>query len=115
MNQTNFVAQLWTAELNPDERSLTWTQIVIGAFIAFVTTFLAPIMLNIAFGPERDTPRASRPSQSSLSHAEPVSKTPTVQPTHTREVVVKEVKDSQIWKDIHKAFQNCDRQAIGAA
>jgi len=115
VNQTNFVAQLWTAELNPDERSLTWTQIVIGAFIAFVTTFLAPIMLNIAFGPERDTPRASRPSQSSLSHAEPVSKTPTVQPTHTREVVVKEVKDSQIWKDIHKAFQNCDRQAIGAA
>lgn len=52
VNQVNFVAQIWTAELNPDEMSLTWTQIVIGAFIAFVTTFLAPIMLNIAFAPE---------------------------------------------------------------
>lgn len=61
VNQTNFVAQIWTAELNPDERSLTWTQIVIGAFIAFVTTFLAPIMLNIAFGPERQADARHQP------------------------------------------------------
>lgn len=58
VNQTNFVAQMWTANLNPDEMSLTWTQIIIGAFIAFVTTFLAPIMLNIAFGPETNRERA---------------------------------------------------------
>lgn len=57
VNQTHFVAQIWTAEISPDEMSLTWTQIVIGAFIAFVTTFLAPIMLNIAFGPEREGER----------------------------------------------------------
>ena len=54
----NFVAQIWTAELNPDEMSLTWTQIIIGAFIAFVTTFLAPIMLNIALGPDKTPARA---------------------------------------------------------
>lgn len=58
VNQTQFVSQIWTAELNPDEKALTWTQIVIGAFIAFVTTFLAPIMLNIAFGPETSRERA---------------------------------------------------------
>ena len=58
VNQTNFVAQMWTANLNPDEMSLTWTQIIIGAFIAFVTTFLAPIMLNIALGPDTTRERA---------------------------------------------------------
>jgi hypothetical protein len=63
VNQVNFVAQMWTAELNPDEMSLTWTQIIIGAFIAFVTTFLAPIMLNIAFGPETNSERAMTKTQ----------------------------------------------------
>jgi hypothetical protein len=63
VNQTNFVAQLATGTLNPDEMSLTWTQIIIGAFIAFVTTFLAPIMLNIAFGPETNSERAMTKTQ----------------------------------------------------
>jgi hypothetical protein len=66
VNQTNFVAQLWTAQLKPDEMSLTWTQIIIGAIIALVTTFLAPIMLNIALGPEKDAGRAMTKTQSDI-------------------------------------------------
>ena len=58
VNQVNFVAQIWTAELNPDEMSLTWTQIIIGAIIALVTTFLAPVMLAVALGPEAPKARA---------------------------------------------------------
>jgi hypothetical protein len=53
--QTNFVAQLATGSLDPDALSSNWTQIVIGAFIALVTTFLAPVMLSIAFGPATGT------------------------------------------------------------
>lgn len=83
VNQTNFVAQLWTAQLKPDEMSLTWTQIIIGAIIALVTTFLAPIMLNIAFGPEKDAGRAMTKTQADLeevyktfrSHAHDAAKT----------------------------------------
>jgi hypothetical protein len=55
VNQVNFVSQIWTGELSPDEMSMTWTQIAIGALLALVTTFLAPIMLHIALGPEKPT------------------------------------------------------------
>lgn len=49
--QTKFVSQLATFELNPDESALTWAQIAIGALLALVTTFLAPTMFAIAWGP----------------------------------------------------------------
>lgn len=49
--QTNFVSQIWTGSLEPDKASLTWTQIAIGALVALVSTFLAPVMFTIAFGP----------------------------------------------------------------
>lgn len=49
--QTRFVSQLATFELDPDEGALTWTQIGIGALLALVTTFLAPVLFSIAWGP----------------------------------------------------------------
>lgn len=49
--QTSFVAQLATLSLDPDRSALTWTQIGIGALLALVTTFLAPVMFSIAWGP----------------------------------------------------------------
>jgi hypothetical protein len=49
--QTSFVAQLVTQDLDPDRKSMTWTQIAIGFAIALVTTFLAPTMFSMALGP----------------------------------------------------------------
>lgn len=49
--QTSFVAQLATLQLDPGRSALTWTQIGIGAILALVTTFLAPAMFSIAWGP----------------------------------------------------------------
>lgn len=49
VNQTKFVSQLWTTSLEPGQDALTWTQIAIGALIALVTTFLAPVCYFMAF------------------------------------------------------------------
>jgi hypothetical protein len=49
VNQTRFVSQLATLELEPDQAAFTWSQIFIGAMIALVTTFLAPVCFFIAF------------------------------------------------------------------
>lgn len=50
VSQTKFVSQLATLELEPGKAALTWSQIAIGAMIALVTTFLAPVCYFIAFG-----------------------------------------------------------------
>jgi hypothetical protein len=50
--QTNFVAQLGTLSLDPDRSAQIWTQIGIGAMLALVTTFFAPTMFAIAWGPD---------------------------------------------------------------
>ena len=50
VNQTKFAAQLVTMDIAPSAEALNWTQIVIGAMIAFVTTFLAPTCFFIVFG-----------------------------------------------------------------
>lgn len=59
VNQTKFVGQLWTVSLEPDKSAMTWTQIAIGAAIALVTTFLAPVCFFMAFGGV-DAPKATR-------------------------------------------------------
>ena len=57
VNQTKFAAQLATLEIDPGNVALTWTQIAIGALIAFVTTFLAPVCFYIVFG-DQEAPSA---------------------------------------------------------
>jgi hypothetical protein len=49
VNQTNFAAQLWTANIEPDAEAREWTQIGIGFIISLVTTFLPACMWFIAF------------------------------------------------------------------
>ena len=53
VNQTKFAAQLATAEIEPTAEAMNWTQIIIGALIAFVTTFLAPTCFFIVFGDQK--------------------------------------------------------------
>lgn len=48
VNQTKFVSQLATLELDPGAAALTWAQIAIGFVVALVTTFLAPVCLYLA-------------------------------------------------------------------
>lgn len=69
VNQTKFVGQLFTVSLEPGKEAMTWTQIGIGALIAMVTTFLAPLCFFMAFGDQpqgQHNPGAS--VQSSLSN-----------------------------------------------
>jgi hypothetical protein len=49
LNQTKFVGQIWSASLNPDDETLNWTKILLGAMIATITTFLAPTFIYLAF------------------------------------------------------------------
>jgi hypothetical protein len=49
VNQTKFLAQIATFDLEPEGAPMVWTQNGIGALIALVTTFLGPFCYFIAF------------------------------------------------------------------
>lgn len=46
--QTEFVSQLATRDLKPSIEAKTWTNIVIGALVSLITTFLAPLCFFLA-------------------------------------------------------------------
>jgi hypothetical protein len=50
VNQTAGFAQIATWSDEPSESALSWTQLVLGAIIAAITTYLAPFCLSIAYG-----------------------------------------------------------------
>ena len=50
VNQTAGFAQIATWSSEPSESAMSWTQLILGAVIAAITTYLAPFCLSIAFG-----------------------------------------------------------------
>ncbi|NDD57162.1 MAG: hypothetical protein EBZ44_05540, partial [Verrucomicrobia bacterium] len=48
INQSIGFAQISTGEIEPSATAVGWTQIILGAVIALFTTFLAPLLLQIA-------------------------------------------------------------------
>lgn len=72
VSQTKFVGQLWTASLEPDAEAMNWTQIAIGALIALVTTFLAPISFLMAFG-DTSGPGGSGENSSKVTQPQPLA------------------------------------------
>jgi len=58
--QTSFVSQIWTMSLEPGKEAKAGTQIGISFLLALVTTFLAPVLISIAYGPVEFVPGASR-------------------------------------------------------
>lgn len=75
VNQTKFAAQLVTMDIAPSAEAMNWTQIVIGAMIAFVTTFLAPACFFIVFGDAKHAPAEDRLAGFIARKAEPVRNT----------------------------------------
>ena len=71
VNQTKFAAQLATMDIAPSAEAMNWTQIVIGALIAFVTTFLAPTCFFIVFGDSRYEPEDVWARQAQRNSAAP--------------------------------------------
>lgn len=49
VNQTAGFAQVATWTDKPSESAMSWTQLVLGAIIAAITTYLAPFCLSVAF------------------------------------------------------------------
>lgn len=49
VNQTAGFAQIATWSSEPSESAMSWTQLILGAIIAAITTYLAPFCLSIAF------------------------------------------------------------------
>jgi len=107
INQTKFVGQLWTASLEPGAEAMTWTQIAIGALIAIVTTFLAPVCFFMAFGDAQPMPR--RQDQTAGSDIDRIvaagkHQQPGKQIIHTIERIKEPAKPSISWKDLHMAL-----------
>lgn len=69
VNQTMFVSQLATLELDPGKAAFTWSQIAIGAAIALVTTFLPAVCFFVAFRDRHSTSQAGyrRPAATSVA------------------------------------------------
>jgi ribosomal protein L37AE/L43A len=60
VNQTTAFAQLATWDDKPSDTAMSWTQLVLGAIIAALTTFLAPFFFAIAFSDIRQAARPTR-------------------------------------------------------
>ena len=74
VNQTRTFAQLATWDIEPSQAAMNWTQILIGALIAFVTTFLAPTCFFIVFGDsDAAPPRSKAEASGRANHATPLS------------------------------------------
>lgn len=64
VNQTQAFAQIAMWDDKPSEAALTWTQLVLGAVIAAITTYLAPFFFAIAFADIGDlTKRPNGPQE----------------------------------------------------
>jgi hypothetical protein len=50
VNQTMGFAQVISWSDTPSESTLSWTQLLLGAIIALITTYLAPFCISVAFG-----------------------------------------------------------------
>jgi hypothetical protein len=82
VNQTNFAAQLWTANIEPDAEAREWTQIGIGFIISLVTTFLPAAMWFIAFRDASHTERRRAPIASgNVTAPTPTTSVPPVGPS----------------------------------
>lgn len=58
VNQTEGFAQIAMRTTEPSKQALAWTQLVLGAVIALITTYLAPICFWVAFSGDNDKPAA---------------------------------------------------------
>jgi hypothetical protein len=84
VNQTNFAAQLWTANIEPDAEAREWTQIGIGFIISLVTTFLPAAMWFIAFRDATHTRRERAPVASgTVTAPTPTTSVPPVPPSQS--------------------------------
>lgn len=59
VNQTAAFAQIAMWDDKPSESAISWTQLVLGAIIAAVTTYLAPFFFSIAFADIRMAARSA--------------------------------------------------------
>ena len=115
VNQTKFAAQLATQEIEPSKEAMNWTQILIGALIAFVTTFLAPTCFYIVFGDQKADPyiadvwkrQAERNAAPTTLKAQPASE----------KAHVFGVRDERALKKLEELASRVEqnRQAYGAA
>lgn len=72
VNQTAGFAQIATWSDEPTQSALSWTQLVLGAIIAAITTYLAPFCLSIAFNGVRRKVEDEAYVAPAPRHAEPV-------------------------------------------
>lgn len=56
VNQTAGFAQIATWSDTPSDSALSWTQLILGAVIAAITTYLAPFCLSVAFSGLKSEP-----------------------------------------------------------
>ena len=87
VNQTAGFAQIATWSDEPSASAMSWTQLLLGAIIAAITTYLAPFCLSFAFSGMGDQRRHSSPSYDYTPASPSLPKLPAPQHVHTREVV----------------------------
>jgi hypothetical protein len=97
VNQTAGFAQIVTWSDEPSASAMSWTQLLLGAVIAAITTYLAPFCLSFAFSGMNAT--SSSPNYAATYRASPQAlyaqpKQPP-QSTHTREVQPIIIQQSQ--------------------
>ena len=100
VNQTAGFAQLATWSDEPSSSALSWTQLLLGAIIAAITTYLAPFCLSLAFsGPKGQIKPYSAMKSHHATSSNHVAPAPTYLHTHT------EVKEDGLRDVIRRAME----------
>lgn len=88
VNQTAGFAQIATWSDTPSDSALSWTQLLLGAIIAAITTYLAPFCISVAFGGSKRSTAQARPvhGETLTSHNDSVTDT-TIFRTRPRHLV----------------------------
>jgi hypothetical protein len=103
VSQTKFVGQLWTASLEPNAEAMNWTQIGIGALIALVTTFLAPVCFFMAFGDQPAGPAQPAirvPPSQPFRQPQPIAQAPAPQIIERTTII-----DDERFRRFHERYQ----------
>lgn len=111
VNQTAGFAQIATWSDTPSDSALSWTQLILGAIIAAITTYLAPFCMSVAFSgmPRREGEKyeLEKPLYRSGSPSLPsVIGIPQTNHTHTREVRTENPLAAKSLADIRRLIES---------
>lgn len=117
VNQTAGFAQIATWSDEPSESALSWTQLVLGAIIAAITTYLAPFCLSIAYSGVRRPEAAAATGAAAPARIDLRSTATSANDLNRTGEIHYHVEDKsrEVWEAIRRATEGLNKPRLAAA